>query len=248
MTSQPLTRRKATRRRAGPSPRRQIAPRAPNVAILGETPLAQLTIYETTVLFSRRDGPSWRQYPVSPDQIGQLLGKLPSVSGLLPPLTLGNGLKNGAPFYVVYVPAHRARLQMPQHLFEIPLPPLIWCGCRRDYRVWALSSDAYPDRDQPLFKAPFPNCYASGAICWGNVSNIPDATTKTLLPIKKLFLEESEFNLHVADGKSLAFPVSVVARWQALETSGAESYPLDDLMPADCSLFWALSGGWVGRR
>ena len=238
-----------TKQRRGPSPKRLLRPRAPDVAIIGETPLAELKIYESAVLYTRRDGKSWRQYPVEPDQIGQLLGKLPSASGLLPPLTLGNGIKNGAPFYVLYVPPHTARVQMPgDRIHTIPLPPLIWCGHRRDYRVWALATSAYPDRDLPLFKAPFPNCYVHGGICWGNVQQVPEATTKTIRQVAKLFLEESEFNLHVADGKSLAYPVSVVARWQDLEASGAESYPLDDLMPAECSLFWALSGGWVGKR
>lgn len=238
-----------TTRRHGPSPKRHIGPRPPDVAIVGETPLAELRIYESAVLFTRREGKSWRQYSVEPDQIAQLLGKLPSASGLLPKHTLGNGIKNGAPFFVTYIPAHAARLQMPNNrIYTIPLPPLVWCGHRRDYRIWALGTDAYPDRDVPLYKAPFPNCYTSGGICWGNVGQIPEATTKTIGMVARLFLAESEFNLHVADGKSVAFPNSVVARWQQLEASGAEAYPLDDLMPAECSLFWALSGGWVGSR
>lgn len=249
MTTNPLTRRKVTAKRPGPSPKRHIGPRAPDVAILGEAPIAELRIYESAVLYTRREGRNWRQYPIEPDQLAQLLGKLPIASGLLPPQTLGNGIKNGAPFYVIYVPAHRARLQMPQgRTYTIPLPPLIWCGCKRDYRVWALGTPDVPDRDVPLYKAPFPNCYVSGGICWGNVGQIPDATTKTIGQVAKLFLEESEFNMHVSDGKSLAFPVSVVARWQQLETSAADAYPLDDLMPAERSLFWALSGAWVGVK
>lgn len=238
-----------TMKRPGPQPKRHIGPRAPDVALLGEQPLAELRIYESAVLYTRRDGKSWRQYPVEPDQIAQLLGKLPSASGLLPKNTLGTGLKNGAPFYVTYMPAHRARLQMPNNrIYTIPLPPLIWCGHRRSYLVWALGVESYPDRDMPLYKAPFPNCYAGGGICWGNVNAIPDATTKTIGKVATLFLEESEFNLHVSDGKSVAYPKSVVARWQQLETSGAEQYPLDDLMPAERSLFWALSGNWVGSK
>jgi len=238
-----------TKRRHGPTPKRKLAPFPPDVAIIGERPIAELKIYESAVLYTRRDGKSWRQYPIEPDQVAQLLGKLPSASGLLPKNTLGNGIKNGAPFYVVYVPALTARLQMPNaRIYTIPLPPLVWCGHRREYRVWALATPDYPDRDTPLFKAPFPNCYVDGGICWGNVGTIPEATTKTIGQVRKLFLEESEFNLHVADHKSLAFPNSVVAQWQALEASGVETYPLDDLMPVECSLFWALSGSWAGKR
>lgn len=238
-----------TNKRPGPNPKRHIGPRPPDVAVLGEAPIAELRIYESAVLLTRREKQSWRQYPIEPDQLAQLLGKLPSASGLLPPDTLGNGIKNGAPFYVTYVPAHRARLQMPNdRTYTIPLPPLVWCGCRRTYRVWALGAERSPDRDLPLFKAPFPNCYADGGVCWGNVSQIPDATTKTIGQVRRLFLEESAFNLHVSDGKSVAFPNSVVAQWQQLEASGAESYPLDDLIPAERSLSWALSGNWAGDR
>lgn len=238
-----------TTKRPGPRPKRHIGPRAPDVAVLGETPIAEIRIYESTVLYTRREGRNWRQYPIDPDAFAQLLGKLPSASGLLPPLTIGNGIKQGAPFYVLSVPAHTARLQMPNdRTYTIPLPPLIWCGHRREYRVWALGTPDAPDRDLPLYKAPFPNCYADGRICWGNVSQIPEATTKTIGQVRKLFLEESAFNLHIANGKSLAFPNSVVAQWQALEESGQDSYPLFDLMPAECSLFWALSGSWVGTR
>lgn len=237
-----------TARRRGPSPKRQIGPRTPDVAIIGETPLAELRIYESTVLLTRREGASWRQYPVSPDQIAQLLGKIPSVSGLLPDHTLGTGIKAGAPFYAVYVPPMRARIQTTTTFFDIPLPPLVWCGHKRNYLIWALGTPDYPDRDLPLYKAPFPNCYESGGICWGNVSQIPDASPKTLGKVLKLFLEESAFNLHVANGKSVAFPVSVVAQWQHMLDTQAEVYPLDDLMPAERSLFWALSGNPWGAR
>jgi len=133
-------------------------------------------------------------------------------------------------------------------MYDIPLPPLLWCGWRREYRIWALDTIDAPTRDVSLWKAPFPNCYQSGGICWGNVGALPEATPKTLDAVLKLFLEESAFNQHVADGKSVLFPVSVLARWDDLVASEAESYPLEDLMPAQCSLAWALSGKWAGQR
>lgn len=238
-----------SRRRPGPSPRRLKTPRLPDVAIVGETPLAELRIYESTVLLTRRTGPSWRQYPVDPDQIATLLGRLPSVSGLLPQGTLGTGQLAGAPFYVVYVPPRTARIQTTAQTYAIPLPPLVWCGHKRDYRIWALGTTDYPTRDLPLYRAPFPNCYASGQICWGNVGSLPQAGPKTLDAVLTLFLEESAFNAHVANGKSIAFPTSVIARWQDLVDTAAEAYPLDDLLPAELSLSWALSGKtWGGAR
>jgi PRTRC genetic system protein B len=236
----------AARRR--PWRERRIRPRRPDVAVLNQAPLAQLHIYESLVLLTRRDGASWRQYPVSPDEIAQLLGRLPVASGMLPPHTLGTGMIQGAPFYVVYIPARRARIQTTARLYDIPLPPLIWCGHKHEYRIWALATPDEPARDVPLCKAPFPNCYDDGRICWGNVAQIPLATPKALDSVLKLFLEESAFNAHVAGGKSVGFPVNVIARWNDLVATEAEAYPLDDLMPAECSLAWALSGNWGGRR
>lgn len=236
-------------KRHGPRPSRHIGPGTPDVAIIGETPLAELRIYESTVLLTRRHGPSWRQYPVSPDQIATLLGKVPISSGLLPPHTLGTGQLRGTPFYVLYIPPRPAAIQTTKQTYRIPLPPLVWCGHGREYRIWALDTLAYPDRDLSLFKAPFPNCYADGRICWGNVADIPTATPKTMGAVLKLFLEESAFNLHVADGKSVAFPTSVIARWQQLVDDQAEAYPLDDLMPAELGLSRVLAGWpWGGER
>jgi hypothetical protein len=237
--------------RSRPWRRRRIAPSRPDIVVAAETPLAELRIYESLVLLTRREGASWRQYPIDPDELAQLLGRVPSVSGLLPANTLGTGLIGGAPFYVVYVPARRARIQTMAKLYEIPLPPLLWCGWRREYRIWALDSSDVPTRDVPLWRAPFPNCYEHGGICWGNVSGLSEASPKTLAAVLTLFLEESAFNMHVAGGKSVAYPVSVISAWAALEERGDDAYPLTDLMPAEASLGWVLSGGpWGagGRR
>lgn len=227
---------------------RQIARRArPDVTIVGGRPLAQITIYPDLTVLTRRAGMSWRQYPVEPEALATVLADVPRASGLLPQNTLGDGHARGTPFYVLYVPARRATLRMEQQDYPIPLPPLIWAGCGQDYRIWALGTPDYPDDTRlPLFKAPFPNTYDDGHICWGSTDARPVATPKTLAAVLKLFLEESYFNLHVAGGKSLAFPTSVVAQWQALLDSGAEVYPLDDLLPAGCQLGWLLGGGpWM---
>jgi PRTRC genetic system protein B len=224
-------------------------PRPLDVVVTAGEPLMQISVYEQTTLICRRKGPRWTQYPVTPEALAQVLSRTPSASGLLPQNTLGVGRVHGQEFYVVYIPAAVRTLRMQQQEFTIPLPPLVWAGCGMDYRVWALDRKERPQRaDVPLMVAPFPNCYKNGGVCWGSADGRPEASARTLLAVLKLFLEDSYFNLHVADHKSVQYPASVVARWQDLVARKAKRYPLDDLMPAEVHLSWLLGGGPWGAK
>lgn len=226
-------------------------PRRPDVVLVSRTPpLMQLTIYPTHVERRTRHGQRWTSDLVAPAAIAQILSNAPATSGLLPPFTLATGRVNGKPYLVQWRPPRVATLQALDELHTIPLPPLIFAGCGNDYRIWALGSADYPTRtDLPLCVAPFPNCYSDGRICWGNVNVAPFEQPKHLAAAQRLFLEESRFNLHLAEHKSLAFPRSVIANWQQIHTSGASAYPLDDLLPAQCMLGWLLDGGpWGGKQ
>jgi PRTRC genetic system protein B len=234
---------------------RSRAARRPDVVVTNGTPLAQITIYEQLTLLTRRNGPTWRQYPISPDALARVLGSVPSASGLLPPHTLGTGHVAGAPFYVVYVPPHTRTLRLAgngtgaSQAYTLPLPPLVWAGHGTDYRIWALDTPDRPSNTHtPLMRAPFPNVFADGRICWGSSESAPPASPASLDRVLTLFLEQSNFNLHLANGKSVAFPNSVVAHWQHLIEGGDEAYPLDDLMPAEYALGWVLAGSPWGAR
>ena len=235
-----------------PTPRQlyRPKPRPLDVVVTDGEPLAQITIYDELTLLCRKQGARWTQYPIEPDALADVLSGVQTVSGLLPPLTLGTGRVSGQPFYALFVPPAVRTLRMEIGSFTIPLPPLVWVGCGGDYRIWALNEQDYPTSvNAPLMVAPFPNCYKDGRVCWGSADGRPVASPATLLSVLTLFLEESYFNLHLAGGKSVAYPVSVVARWQQLVDDAADSYPLDDLMPAEISLAWVLSGNpWGGAR
>lgn len=231
-----------------PWQRRSIRPRQSDVVVADSAPLAQITIYADLTVLTRRTATSWRQYPISADGLAQVLSGVPTASGLLPRHTLGTGRVNGIPFYVLYVPPMRATLRLEAQDFDVPLPPLVWAGCGADYRIFALNAPDYPDDTKlPLLVAPFPNCYRDGRVCWGTADGRPLAAPQTLPKVLPLFLTDSYFNLHLANGKSVQYPTSVIARWRDLVDTQAESYPLDDLMPAECQLGWILSGApWGG--
>ena len=238
-------------RSGGRAMRLKPSPRAVDAIVVGADPLAQITIYPDMTILTRRDGPRWLQYPIRPEALASLLGKLPASTGLLPPFTLGTGAVNGESLFAVYVPPRQATLKLDGGTsYTIPLPPLVWAGCGQAYRLWALDTIKYPSNGGvTLFRAPFPNVYPDGSICWGSSDARPIAAPGTMMRVLKLFLEESLFNLHLANGKSVHFSASVVGRWQQLVESQADAYPLDDLIPAERSLGWLLAGGpWGGAR
>ena len=240
-----MTTQTTERRRYRVKPRREDI----DTVVLGQHPLAQLTIYPDLVLLTRDDGTGWRSYPITPAALAQTFSSAPNVFGILPPHTLGCGTLNGIRFYAVYVPPRQVTLTTPLRTYTIPLPPLVWAGRGREYRVYALAEEGQPTNEVPLYQAPFPNTYRNGAICWGEVKELQEATPATLLPMLDLFLTGSQFNHHVANDKSIRRPGSILALYDDLATEQAERYPLDDLLPTGNSLVWLLSGGaWGGGQ
>jgi PRTRC genetic system protein B len=226
--------------------RRHIRARQPDVVVTGAEPLAQITVYPDVTLLTRRHGRTWRQYPIDPGALAETLAHVPITSGLLPPHTLASGRLHGAPFFVVFVPPRQATLRTEKERFSLPLPPLVWAGWRDDYRLFALASKDAPTLRTPLFLGPFPNLYADGRICWGSSDPRPQAAPDTLQPVLDLFLTGSYFNLHLANGKSQAFPNSVIAQWQALKKTKTASYPTDDLIAVNRTLDDLVSGRIFG--
>ncbi|NJO82559.1 MAG: hypothetical protein HC828_06830 [Blastochloris sp.] len=229
---------------------RQARPRRQGAVVWSaDPPRMELDIYDDLIVRRTRMGTCWRSDLISPQALAQVCAGLPHATGLLPAHMLGMGwTSSGMPYYVQYLPPRRICLMTPDQTYPIPIPPLVVGGCGHDYQLWALDVTTYPTTvDLPLWVAPFPNYYHDGTICWGSVESRPVATPTTLAAAARLFLEESYFNAHGANGKSIAYPVSVLARWQDLVVRQVETYPLDDLFPAERSLGWLLAGGpWGG--
>jgi hypothetical protein len=78
-----------------------------------------------------------------------------------------------------------------------------------------------------LDKAPFPNVYDNGSICWGSVE-APLCGPDTIHEAAEIFLT-SEFNADLNNSKSRAHPSNVTNLWRQLQDEGANSYPMDDL-------------------
>lgn len=210
--------------------------------VIDRMPRVQIAIFDDSVYLTRRQGQGWVSYPIRAEDLAAAVGKLPTVSGLLPPGTLGTGTANGQRFYVLYVAPRQAALRIAgqRRPCLIQTPPLIWAGCGQDYRIFALNTLDRPELRTPLHHAPFPNTYDQGGICWGSTDLRGDAGPDTMLPALELYLEGSFFNSHIAQQRSRRKPRSVMALYRSL---GPEKpYPLDDLVPAAHYLDWLLSG------
>jgi PRTRC genetic system protein B len=214
---------------------------------LATPPRLQLDFYENCVVVTRRKFGRWTSYPINPAALASVLGKLPASSGLLPPNTLATGLRNGRPFYVVYVPARTIRIQVEHgsrlQIWTIPTPPLVWSGCIESFHIWALASHEFPASEETiLYNAPFPNVFPNASICWGSSDGRAPAAPATLMKTLDLFLTGSRFSPHAAAGKSQLATSNVLGMLSRLNEQGATEYPLDDLVPHPTSFASVLRG------
>jgi PRTRC genetic system protein B len=218
---------------------------------LSPPPELQLDLYANAVILTRRVNGLWRSYPVAPEGVAQALAGLPLMTGLLPPDCLGWGTVGGEAFFVQYLAPRAVALPVEvgavTTTYHLQTPPLVWAGRGADYRLWALSGPGRPMHPEvPLCRAPFPNSYEHGGICWGSAERPPAAAADTLGRALGCFLG-SKFSMHVDNQKSRRYPASIVALWR--ELSPETPYPLDDLVSTSATLGWLLRGGpWGGGQ
>src|ERR1051325_5970561 len=87
----------------------------------------------------------------------------------------------------------------PLERLHVPLPGLVWFGLGTQYYLWAVKTPQLEPYHE-IYRAPLPNVYVDGKICWGLVRP-PRATARTLFDAWDLFIK-STFNNHLASGKS----------------------------------------------
>lgn len=82
-----------------------------------------------------------------------------------------------------------------------------------------------------LYAAPCPNVFPSGQICRGNVP-FPVCSMNTIRDAFRLFLVESEFNNHLANGRCRSFEGHCLRLWAQL--AGKRRFPPGELVAAGC--------------
>lgn len=186
-------------------------------------------------LYKFRNGEITEYYPaIDPDEAAAAIGNVNLTSGLLPRECLFWGKREGCDRIGLYLPPQvwPVVVRDEDQAWRVPLPGLIFVGHSYDYSLWAVAERPAAE-NAPLYLAPCPNVSLKG-VCRGNAP-FPKASPATLWQAVEVFFS-SKFNGDLANGKSRAYPNSVLDQWRALHGAGAESYPLDDLVLTDITL------------
>jgi hypothetical protein len=205
---------------------------------MAEQPSLILSFYTFGVMLRKQEGAAVSEYPVDPAHVAAALSaKVRFDTGLMSENTLlvrQEGVKRTV---VEYRPPGKTGifLEGAETALRVPLPPLVLIRVTTDgmpqYGLYAVKKRP-SDMDEPLFHAPLPNVFSSGAICWGSVKRVSDtALVGTSLKDDWTMLLGSPFGDHACSGKSIAHPFDIRKQLIELEGRKARVYPKRDLIP-----------------
>jgi hypothetical protein len=175
---------------------------------------------------------------VSNAAVREAFSGIPIDSGWLRPEVARWGDGTHGEWAVAFIPPGVHELEItneaneanPLERLHVPLPGLVWLGIGTQYYVWAVKT-AKLEPYHEIYRAPLPNVYLDGKICWGLVRP-PRATARTLFDAWELFIK-STFNNHLASGKSYTErdDVRIWLRANAVESiQSAYTFHCEDLL------------------
>jgi Prokaryotic E2 family D len=177
---------------------------------------------------------------VSPMAVREAFTLIPVDSGWLAPnLKFGGvvrwGLVRGVEWCVMFLPPARHNLELTEMdgpdqtigRIEVALPGIVVAGFGVSYFIWAVKT-GHLDPFQEIYRAPLPNIYADGAICWG-AQKQPQASASAIAETWALFAYQTTFNNHLPNAKSKSEREDVRKVLRATAAEGC-AYPVDDLM------------------
>lgn len=201
-------------------------------------------------MLRKSDGERVTEFPVDPAQVASALAaKITFDTGLLDGNTLmvrQDGVKKTV---AGYRSPQKTGLffEGAETALRVPLPGLVLirttaAGRSPHYEVYAVKQRP-ESLDVPLFHAPLPNVFNSGAICWGTVPRLSDtALASASVDNDWTLLLGSAFGDHAVGGKSKREPHDIRKLLIALEAKKARAYPKGDLIPARKTLAQILGG------
>lgn len=203
-----------------------------------QTLLARLDLFSEGIVLTRYDEGQERScFEVGPDELAAAFAGLPIGTGLLPRECLFFERRGSDECIGIFVPAEQWTLATEDGVFDVPLPPLIWVGCGREYRIYAVKQR--PGEREGLFCAPLPNVYHGGKVCQGDV-RFPVCSARTIREALALFFG-SVFNQHLSANRSKKHHLNVLTLWDELD--GESDFPLDDLRRTGETLADLTGGG-----
>jgi PRTRC genetic system protein B len=149
-------------------------------------------------------------------------------SGWLPENVLRTG-RNVRGAWAVYVarPQVITILTDQDEKLNIPIPATLFLGWGSRYYLWALPNKKF-NPNLPVYRAPFPNIYSNGRVCWGNYK-VPKASPVNLGRVWEMFFGTA-FNDHISNNKCKSCANSVLELLRKLSANGATVFPHRELI------------------
>lgn len=112
-------------------------------------------------------------------------------------------------------------------------PPLVFVGKPGHLSVYALKDNRRPTRDTELFRAPYLNLYAMGAMCPGNLP-LPQAALASDIPqYEEAFFDSSFTHANTYKGPLVTHPGGHNGLWREMVDPGAAEFPAQYLIPLE---------------
>ena len=110
---------------------------------------------------------------------------------------------------------------------NIPIPATLFLGWGSRYYLWALPSKRFSP-NLPVYRAPFPNIYSNGRICWGN-HRVPKAAAVNIRRAWEMFFGTA-FNEHISSNKCKSYSGTVLELLRHLSANCTTVFPQRELI------------------
>ena len=221
----------------------EVGPAALQRAI-DEQPALTLAFFSFGCVMRKKTDTGTTEYPVSTQDIASALASNITFStGILTSNTICI-LEEGAKRTVVeFRPPQKTSLWLEgaEDALHVPLPGLLLirvttAKSNPDYLVFAVE-DRPTCFDVPLYRAPLPNIYHGGGICWGTVAKVKSQVLAgNSLTEDWAQLLGTSFGNHSVHGKCVSQPQDVRRLYIEMEKRRARAYPKRELVAERRSL------------
>lgn len=109
----------------------------------------------------------------------------------------------------------------------IPIPMTMFVGLGHRYYLFALPGKSF-DVNNAVYRAPFPNVYENGRVCWGS-HKVQPVTPLIIGQTWKLFFDTT-FNEHIASGKTKSHSDNALDLLRALSAARKKTFPAKELV------------------
>ena len=112
-------------------------------------------------------------------------------------------------------------------VLSIPIPMSLFVGWGHRYYLFALPGKVFDVNDR-VYRAPYPNVYDNGRICWGS-HKVPVVTPLNIRQTWQFFFATT-FNAHIASGKTRRHSENALDLLRELSAARKKSFPARELV------------------